>query len=401
MNQVSLWDYSLSVGADEDVAEEAIPVPQFAGKVALAVEQEESVEATTSPTVNTRQMGSNLRIWSDASVLIPPRKPRMQPRTEAAKAPAFNIFHDSQVGPPAAAVARCRSPRPEFDFLHDSQAPDIADSIARDFTCPTPVRPMIPEQSFQVLQEQHSLAKFSAFTDCPPLPNLCEDDEELVCEIPAAAPRRPLAARKPLSAIKVSSDVEPELSQAPASKFSVFSDCPPLPELCGVDDNDDEPDCQVAGAAAFSAFQDPSSSSQPAKFPVFRDCPPLPELCGVDDDDESEYDIAAPRKPLAPRKPPPAIKVYEEDQPDADDFKENTPPKCGTSGEPIVKRQLSGILVPSVDIEFDPRAEHPESDDEECPAGAAGAGVQRRALFAEDDDTHCYLPMVNFFLLLP
>lgn len=188
---------------------------------------------------------------------------------------------------------------------------------------------------------------------------------------------------------------EPRTEPKPARKslFSIFKD----PSMVDVPD-ESAPVSKTALPKPFAVFTEPEEAAvQPKRFTIMDENAPF---------DQENAVSHAPSVPKV-RKPLSAIvsimpTCQENPIPEEDNFKENVPPASHVQ-EPVVKRQLSGILVPSVDIPCDPAGlvEEDMMEEEEEPRAAAqpphaSSGVSR-ALFAgdEDEQTRHYCVQLN------
>ena len=178
------------------------------------------------------------------------------------------------------------------------------------------------------------------------------------------------------------------------------------------------PPAAPAKKSLFAIFKDPSMIEQVDSAPPISQSPPpaIRKPFAIFTEEEPpavvDQENVLPttstklklRRPLVAiddeNAPPPQIKTEEPETPTEDDFKENDPPADHQPSEqpPTVKRQLSGILQPSIGIPFDPEGERGgEEEDDGRPAPSTHIS---RALFIEEDDQtrHYAIPVVTFQL---
>ena len=187
---------------------------------------------------------------------------------------------------------------------------------------------------------------------------------------------------------------EPKAESNPSRKslFNIFKD----PSM--VDVPDQRVPAQSAPFKPFTVFTEPEEEVavplQPKRFAIMDENAPPDQENGV------LHAPAVPkaRKPLSAIVPMPICQEnpIQEEENVEDNFKENVPPASHVQ-EPVVKRQLSGILVPSVDIPCDPAGlveEDMNTEEEEeqqqqravaQPSHANVSGVSR-ALFMGDEE---------------
>lgn len=176
---------------------------------------------------------------------------------------------------------------------------------------------------------------------------------------------------------------EPKADPKPVKKsiFSIFKD----PSVLDVPDERSHAPAVVP--KPFTVFIEPevvaAAPLQTKRFAI------MDENVPTDQENVASFAPSMPkvRKPLSAIIPLPTCQEPEEENVQ-DDFKENVPPSAHV--QEIVKRQLSGILVPSVDIPCDPVGlveddMNMDEEDQEAMAPAAHVNVSR-ALFAGDEE---------------
>lgn len=182
-------------------------------------------------------------------------------------------------------------------------------------------------------------------------------------------------------------DVPDDKAQPASKPFAIFSEPEPVaskPFTVFAEPETPKP---------FAIFAEPENGSavaQPKRFTV------MDENVVDQENAISRAPVVKARKPLAAIVPLPTCPEIpsSDEEKSPDNFKENVPPT--TYVQETVKRQLSGILVPSVDIPCDPAGlVEDEAADEEV---AAAPSTVSRALFTGDDEEqtrHYCIPLTD------
>ena len=307
-----------------------------------------------SPTVNTRQALSSVKSWFNNSVLIEPRADFKKPETS--KKSLFEIFKDPS--------------------MIEGKAPECPEDPVSSGTTNKALFTIYTEPSIAVQKVQPSKE-----VGRKPFAILEEKQPDLT---PATEP----------IAILDENASGPVSDSCPRPIVILDENKPTKPSIF-IDEND--PKIEKRFPVIDEADRACSKFIKP--FTIMDENNIAASVGQLNSDADN---IESVKNKLKVRKPLAAIESCPEESPECsadvapapDNFKENVPPTTYVQAK--VKRQLSGILTTSVNIEFDPKAlidnQEPETVGEHTHEPIS------RALFAdnEDETRHYGIPLVSY-----